>query len=119
MLFEGGFIVTIVMVCTAGWLINNWIRARHGYPLEDEWSGLLGRKHLDPHNLPVAESEETRRLREENRMLHDKLDTVQDRLVVLERIVTDRGYSLSAEIEALRDPPATGVPTTPTGRERV
>jgi hypothetical protein len=30
---------------------------------------------------------------------------MQDRLIVLEKIVTDRGYTLASEIEALRDRP--------------
>ena len=34
-----GMIVVIIALCTAGWLINNWIRATHGYDLEDEWGG--------------------------------------------------------------------------------
>ena len=91
-------IIMIVLVCTAGWLINNWIRAKHGYPLEDEWGG----------KTPPADSAENQRLIAENRELHGKIDAMQDRLVVLEKIVTDRGYSLSAEIEALRDAPAVG-----------
>ncbi|UOR15563.1 hypothetical protein [Qipengyuania aquimaris] len=87
------FVIAIVALSTAGWLINNWIRAKHGYSLEDEWGGKTER----------SDSAETKRLREENRELHDKLDSMQDRMIVLEKIVTDRGYSLSDEIEALRD----------------
>jgi len=86
-------IALIVFAVTAGWLINNWIRAKHGYPLENDWGGLVEK----------TETEENKRLREENRELNDKLDTMQDRMIVLEKIVTDRGYSLSEEIEALRD----------------
>ncbi|MEC7398492.1 MAG: hypothetical protein VYD00_00560 [Pseudomonadota bacterium] len=86
-------IALIVFAVTAGWLINNWIRAKHGYPLENDWGGLIEK----------TETEENKRLREENRELNDKLDTMQDRMIVLEKIVTDRGYSLSEEIEALRD----------------
>jgi len=89
-------IIMIVLVCTAGWLINNWIRAKHGYPLEDEWGGKTDR----------TDTAETQRLKAENKALHDKLDAMQDRMIVLEKIVTDRGYSLSAEIDALRDAPA-------------
>lgn len=89
-------IIMIVLVCTAGWLVNNWIRAKHGYPLEDEWGGKTER----------TDTAETQRLKAENKALHDKLDTMQDRMIVLEKIVTDRGYSLSAEIDALRDTPA-------------
>lgn len=105
--FQGpGFIVAIVMVCTIGWLVNNWIRAKHGYPLEDEWGGKTER----------TDTAETQRLRAENKALHDKVDAMQDRLVVLEKIVTDRGYSLAAEIEALRGD--SGVPLGLSKKER-
>ena len=87
------FVVLIIAISTAGWLINNWIRAKHGYELEDEWGGKTAR----------ADAQETSRLRQENGELHAKLDAMQDRMIVLEKIVTDRGYSLSEEIEALRD----------------
>lgn len=107
------FVVMIVIVCTAGWLINNWIRAKHGYALEDEWGGKTERK----------DTAETERLRAENRVLHDKVDAMQDRLVVLEKIVTDRGYSLAQEIEALRDDrrqdESSGVPLGLASKERV
>jgi hypothetical protein len=89
-------IVMVVLICTTGWLINNWIRAKHGYPLEDEWGG----KTVKP------DTAETQRLKAENKALHEKLDAMQDRMIVLEKIVTDRGYSLSAEIEALRETPS-------------
>ncbi|MEO0056679.1 MAG: hypothetical protein RIT17_109 [Pseudomonadota bacterium] len=109
---DPGFVVAIVIVCTLGWIANNWIRAKHGYPLEHEWGGKTERK----------DSGETQRLKAENRDLHTKVETMQDRLVVLEKIVTDRGYSLSQEIEALRDAPAkdnaAGVPLGLEKKER-
>lgn len=92
------FVLLIIAISTVGWLINNWIRAKHGYALEDEWGGQTER----------SDQGETKRLRDENRELHDKLDMMQDRMVVLEKIVTDRGYSLADEIEALRDAPIHG-----------
>ncbi|QUL39293.1 hypothetical protein KDC96_01280 [Erythrobacter sp. JK5] len=91
------FVIAIIAISTFGWIINNWIRAKHGYELEDEWGGKTAKK---------ADSDETKRLKTENRELHGKLDAMQDRMIVLEKIVTDRGYSLSEEIEALRDRPA-------------
>lgn len=94
--FSGpNFVVLIIAISTAGWLINNWIRAKHGYELEDEWGGKTAR----------ADTQESNRLREKNSELHAKLDAMQDRMIVLEKIVTDRGYSLSEEIEALRNQP--------------
>ncbi|MEO0700394.1 MAG: hypothetical protein AAFY81_11860 [Pseudomonadota bacterium] len=87
------FVLLIIAISTVGWIVNNWIRAKHGYPLENEWGG----------QTEANESAETKRLEAENAELHSKLDAMQDRMIVLEKIVTDRGYSLSEEIEALRD----------------
>ena len=92
------FVIAIVAISTVGWIVNNWIRAKHGYELEDEFFGKSAPKPKD--------NGETQRLKAENRELHDKLDTMQDRMIVLEKIVTDRGYTLADEIEALRDAPA-------------
>jgi len=39
----------------------------------------------------------------ENRRLRDQVKQMQDRIRVLERIVTDRGAETAAQIEALRD----------------
>ena len=107
------FVIAIIAISTAGWLINNWIRAKHGYSLEDEWGG----------KTECADTAETTRLKSENRELHDKLDAMQDRMIVLEKIVTDRGYSLAEEIEALRDRPTptpadTGVPLNLKGKQK-
>lgn len=97
------FVLGIIAISTFGWLANNWIRAKHGYALEDEWGGKTKR----------ADSREAEMLKAENRALHEKLDAMQDRMVVLEKIVTDRGYSLADEIEALRRSPATSDSGTP------
>ena len=83
------FVIAIIALSMGGWIINNWIRAKHGYDLEDEWGGKTQK----------SDNAETKRLKAENRDLNDKLDAMQDRM-------TDRGYSLSEEIEALRDVPA-------------
>ena len=40
---------------------------------------------------------------EENARLRDQVKQMQDRIRVLERIVTDRGVETAAQIEALRD----------------
>ncbi len=87
------FVIAIITVCTVGWLVNNWIRAKHGYALEDEWGGKTER----------ADDAANARLIEENRRLIDRLEASEDRLAVLERIVTDSGYRLSHEIDALRE----------------
>ena len=85
------FILAIVAVMTIGWLINNWIRARHGYALEDEWGGK------------TEKGDSAQSLRAENARLAERLAHFEDRVVVLEKIVTDRGFDIAHQIEALRD----------------
>ena len=96
------FVIALVALSTGGWLLNNWIRAKHGYSLEDEWGGKTER----------ADNAEGRQLRAENAELRSLLGKVDKRMQVLERIVTDKGYSVAAEIESLRDAqdPGPGVP---------
>ena len=89
------FVIAIIAISTGGWLINNWIRARHGYALEDEWGGKTGK----------AEDHTAQQLRAENAELRDQLDHFADRVKVLERIATDKGLAVATQIEALRDQP--------------
>lgn len=93
-----GFIVVIVALCTAGWLVNNWIRARHGYPLEDEWGGKTEKTDL-------GADRKVELLTNENQQLTGKIGRLEERIAVLERIATDKESSsskLSDEIEKLR-----------------
>jgi len=93
-----GFVIAIIAVTTAGWLINNWIRARHGYPLEDEWGGKTPKGELDS-------GRKIELLTNENEQLAGKVGRLEERLAVLERIATDKESSsarLSDEIEKLR-----------------
>ncbi len=87
--------VMITLICTAGWLINNWIRAKHGYALEDEWGGKTSK------NDPNAERK-IELLTNENEGLNKKVGHLEERIAVLERIVTDKSSRLSDEIENLR-----------------
>ncbi len=89
------FVIAIIAISTGGWLINNWIRARHGYALEDEWGGKTAK----------GAEIEAQQLKAENVELRDQLDHFADRVKVLERIVTDKGLSVATQIEALRDRP--------------
>ena len=89
------FVIALVAISTVGWLVNNWIRARHGYALEDEWGGKTTR----------AETDTARKLAAENADLREQLAHFSDRVKVLERIATDdrQTRSIAAEIESLRD----------------
>ncbi len=89
------FIVAIVMICTVGWIFNNWIRARHGYPLENEWGGTTPKVDADGERKIAL-------LSNENEALNGKIGHLEERISVLERIVTDKAGRLSEEIENLR-----------------
>jgi hypothetical protein len=89
------FVILIIAVCTAGWLINNWIRAKHGYPLEDEWGGKTAKGD-------GASERKIELLTSENEGLNNKVGHLEERISVLERIVTDKAGQLSKEIEKLR-----------------
>ena len=41
------FVILIIAISTFGWLASSWIRARHGYPLENEWSGTTQKGNPD------------------------------------------------------------------------
>ena len=85
------FVLAIIAISTGGWLVNNWIRARHGYALEDEWGGKTDR----------ADQEAFAKLREENAFLRDQLDKTHQRLANVEAIVTDSGFDVSRQIEEI------------------
>lgn len=97
MTFEGpAFVIAIIALSIGGWLVNNWIRARHGYPLEDEWGGKTAKP-------VIADRTANDALKAENAELREQLAHFADRVKVLERIVTDKSVNVAAQIEALRD----------------
>ena len=90
-----GFVLAIIAISTFGWIVNTWIRARHGYPVEKEWSGLAHRE--DPDALRQAQLME-----QENEKLRGQVLRLEERLAVLERIATDPAERTAREIEKLR-----------------
>ena len=94
--FHGpAFVIAIVALSLGGWLINNWIRARHGYSVSDDWGRNIAKQD------PEAERK-IGLLSSENGQLRDMIGRLEERISVLERIATDRGSRLTDEIEALR-----------------
>ena len=89
------FILAIIAMSTIGWIATSWIRARHGYPVEGEWGGTITKD--DPKAARKIEL-----LSNENEQLTGKVTRLEDRIAVLERIVTDKPARLSAEIDGLR-----------------
>ena len=68
---------------------------------------LKHREKLEQMRLATAGNDDSARASRQDA----KIELLEDRIAVLERIVTDRGYGLASEIEALRDARTdTGVP---------
>jgi len=88
-----GFLIPIVAILA--WVANNWIRARHGYPL-DEHRGRRGR-HVD-----VDAERKVNLLSSENEKLTGQVLRLEERIAVLERIATDPATRVAREIEQLR-----------------
>ncbi len=90
-------IVAIAFAGMGGWVFTTWLRVKNGYPLEGSWGQKM---------MPTTDNEAKQRiglLTQENAELRAELGSVKDRLANVERIVTDGGYHLGAEIEALRE----------------
>jgi hypothetical protein len=96
-MFEGPtFVIAIIAISTFGWVATSWIRARHGYPLEDEWSGK-SHKGEQPET-----SRQVELLSSENDRLKGQVSRLEERLAVLERIATDPAERTAREIDQLR-----------------
>lgn len=89
-------IIAGVAIMTGGWVVTTWLRIKNGYPLENSWG-----KAVYPKNDQAVER--VKLLTQENAELRAELGSLKDRLGNVERIVTDSGYHLTAEIDRLRD----------------
>ena len=82
-----------------GWVHTTRLRIQHGYPLEGMWG-----QSLKP-GVGTEAHARIKLLSQENAALRAEIGSIKDRLGNVERIVTDRGYGLIGQIEALRDGP--------------
>jgi hypothetical protein len=95
--FEGpNFVIAIIAISTFGWIATSWIRARHGYPVENEWSGVAhkGDSPDAARNIELLSSENAR--------LTGQVSRLEERIAVLERIATDPAERTAREIDQLR-----------------
>jgi hypothetical protein len=101
------FVLAIIAIVTFGSLGRHAIYAKQG---------LVWNKRKDRAERIAApvDTGAIDRLTAENARLRADFARLEERTRVLERIVTDSGYSLASQIEALRDAPQTpsssGVP---------
>ncbi len=89
------FVLMIVGMSTAGWVATTWIRARHGYPVENEWKGVAEKSELTSERRIAL-------LTSENQALTDRLGRLEERLATMERIVTDPAERTARAIDSLR-----------------
>ena len=89
------FVLAIIAMSMAAWVITTAIRAWHGYPLENEWGGMCDRRDKEADKAATA-------LMAENHQLKDTIGRLEERLKVLERIATDPSRRLADDIENLR-----------------
>ena len=89
------FVILIIALSMGAWVITTAIRARHGYPLTDDWGNPV-------HPIRRDDDQATKALAAENERLKATVERLEDRLKVLERIATDPTKRLSDEIDNLR-----------------
>lgn len=92
------FVIAIIALSIGGWMFTTWIRAKHGYPVENEWGGTVHRTDPDADRKIAL-------LTDDNAKLADKIGRLEDRISVLERIATEtngQAAQLADQIDRLR-----------------
>ncbi len=90
------FVLAIIAMTMAAWVITTWIRVKHGYPLDDGAGNVIHKGDS------LTEARQIELLSEENAELKGKLSRLEGRISVLERIATDPAERTAREIEDLR-----------------
>jgi hypothetical protein len=88
-------IAVSVGVAMVGVVANNWLRIKHGYPLDGAWGQTV---------YPKADRESQERIKlltSENAQLRAEVGSLKDRMETIERIVTDQPSKLAQEIDRL------------------
>ena len=89
------YVAIITVAGFGGSLLNNWLKIKNGYPLQNSW-GMPIHPKTDRETL-----ERVRLLTSENAQLRAELGAVKDRLETLEHIATDHPSRLARDIDAL------------------
>src|SRR5687768_6094802 len=90
------FVLSIIAMVMIASVIKAAFYARQGLPMH----GKRSRREIADTG---GSSPEVETLRSQNARLSERVESYEDRIAVLERIVTDSSYRLGREIEALRD----------------
>ena len=96
------FVLWIIGMAMMAGIIKTAIRSKHGMPDFPGGGGKRARRE-ELAALRDQSAGQLESLSGENRRLNGRIEAMEDRLIVLEKIVTDGSYNLANEIEALRD----------------
>lgn len=88
--------VLVPIAFVIGLVVRTWIRARYSYPPEDR--GALFNAHHDG----LSRQDMEKCVNEALVARDEKLAKLEERVRVLERIVTTKSHGLAEEIESLR-----------------
>ncbi len=92
------FVLAIIALSIGGWMFTTWIRAKHGYPIENEWGGTVHRTDPDADRKIAL-------LTDDNAKLAGQVSRLEERISVLERIATEtngQAAALADQIDRLR-----------------
>lgn len=89
--------VLIVAAVMASKAFQTWVRAKHGYPMDDRSARnrIAGTGDLEAERKIAL-------LSSENERLTGQVSRLEERIAVLERIATDPAERVAREIDALR-----------------
>ena len=93
-----GLALLVGLAGVFGWIFTTWLRIKNGYPLENSWG-----KALHPQRDQQT-AERVSLLTQENAQLRAEVGALKDRLVTIERIVTDSSFRLDQEFARLDKP---------------
>lgn len=101
------FVLSIIALAMGAGVIKTWIRAKHGYPIEDRQQrqirrrGELMREAMEMDG-DLNAGRKVELLTSENERLTGQIGRLEERIRVLERIATDPAERTAKEIDALR-----------------
>lgn len=100
-----GFVLSIIAIVMLASIVKTAIKAKHGYPLDDEYhddddckSNGKRRRQRDR----IAVERQAQLMADQNEQLQAKVLRLEERIAVLERIATDPATRTAREIDALR-----------------
>ena len=96
------FVLAIIAMSTMGWMFTSWVRAKHGYPVENEWGGMTAKGYDGLGEDYPSAVRKIELLATESETLIGRLGRLEERIAVLERIATDPAERTARDIDALR-----------------